>query len=290
MIGKLSQLGRATVSTTALVLVMVVSAVACDQTRAAELPAPLASHLVLRVSDAMLNSLVGNIHFERQTDVRDTVLGTSVFGTARIVGEPRVVLAPSAEQATFYIVFHGTVCSRTVGYNGPAIIYSRSETRFSATRKIAFDPKKGFYALAPELKSHTRIFVDGIGSTCGGLVGRIVRRRAARLEIARRPEATEIVRQKTGRRIIAAFDRTTEERLARLNSQPQFRTLALLQPCGPSAPAIRLTPAAQHPRMCKSPPASVTRALWSSGHQRVPTRASPCLSRCGCTTRSLGRE
>lgn len=191
-------------------------------------PAEDPAHLVVRVSGEMLNSLVGDLQFERQAEVRDNVLGTAVFGVAQISGQPRVELTPSPDQATFRIVFQGTVNSQTIGYNGPAIIHSRSETRFAAARQMVFDPARGFFALEPQVEAHTQIFTNQIGSTRGGLIGRIVRRRAARLARERRADATEIARQKNSQRILAAFDEVTRERLAKLNSQPQLRALALV--------------------------------------------------------------
>ncbi|MDX1948447.1 MAG: hypothetical protein SFU86_23870 [Pirellulaceae bacterium] len=207
---------------------LLLAGVARAQTTSDPASQATAAHLVVRVSGDMLNSLVGDLQFERQATVRDNILGTAVLGVAQIAGQPRVELTPSPDRATFRIVFRGTVNAQTIGYNGPAIIHSRSETRFAAARQIVFDPARGFFALDPQVEARTQIFTDQIGSTRGGLLGRIIRRRAARLELARRGEATEIARQKNSQRILAAFDEVTRERLARLNSQPQLRALALV--------------------------------------------------------------
>jgi hypothetical protein len=181
----------------------------------------------LRISEAMLNTALENRLYDRETDVRDTILGTAVTGRARIVGQPRAQLIPSADRATFNLIFEGTVCSRTIGYNGPAILRSRGETRFTATRQIVFEPGKGYSALPPQISTSTKLFSEGIGSTRRGIVGLIVRRRAARLEMEQRPQATAIVRQKTERRILATFDRATDEHLARLNDS-QSRSVGAL--------------------------------------------------------------
>ncbi len=86
--------------------------------------------VVLRISEAMLNSLVNNKAFDRQIDVRDVILGTSIYGTVRIVGKPGIKLADSPDQATFHIIFDGTAYSQTTGYNGPAIIEAVRQLRF----------------------------------------------------------------------------------------------------------------------------------------------------------------
>jgi hypothetical protein len=185
-----------------------------------------ANRVIVRVSDAMLGSLMGKQDVDRQVDVRDVILGTSVYGQARIVGKPGVKLAESQDQATFYIILSGAAYSRTTGYNGPAIIYSRSVTTFTAAKQIVFEPGKGFHGLPPTVTARTQVFVEGIGSTRSGLIGNIVRRRAASIQAARHAEATEIARQKAERRIAAAFDRDSEQRLARLNWIADLRSTA----------------------------------------------------------------
>src|SRR5262245_21408389 len=160
-----------------------------------------AHRVVLRLSEGMLNSLWGNQWIDRQADVRDNILGTSIYGRARVVGASRVQLAESPDQARFQMLFQGTAYSRTTGYNGPAIIYSRAVTAFTATKQIVAEAGDGFRAWPSQVWARTQTFVEGIGSTRGGLVGRIVQRRAARSEAELHAEATEIARQKTARRV-----------------------------------------------------------------------------------------
>ena len=199
---------------------------------AAETPAVVAKaalpahRVVLRVSQKTLSSLVDTKDVDRQVDVRDVILGTSIAGRAHVVGKPAVALMDSPEQATFKLVLNGTVHSRTTGYNGPAIIYSRSVTTFTATKQIVFEPGKGFHGLPSQVTARTQVFVEGIASTRRGLIGGIVRRRAAKMEAQRHGEATEIARQKAEWRIAETFDRSSEQRLARLNVVADFRSAA----------------------------------------------------------------
>jgi hypothetical protein len=191
------------------------------------------SHLVLRLSAGLLNSLMEQ-GFQRDTEVRDNILGTEIYGRARIVANPAVQLRESPDQATFYVVIQGTAHSRSTGYNGPAILYNRSVTNFTATKQVVFDPGRGFYALPPQVQARTQTYLDGVGSTRRGIVGRIVRRRANQQATARHDESQEIAQQKAERRIAAAFDRHVEQRLARLNRAAEFRSLAVaaLRPNG----------------------------------------------------------
>jgi hypothetical protein len=91
---------------------------------------------------------------------------------------------------------------------------------------VVFEPGKGFYGLPSQVSAHTETFVEGISSTRRGLIGRMITRRARKIESAQHAEATEIARQKAEARIKSGFDRSSEQRLARLNKVADFRTLA----------------------------------------------------------------
>jgi hypothetical protein len=215
-----------------------VGAQVCGQEPGAvEKSEPPAHRIVLRLSDEMLNSLM-NQGFAREVDVRDVILGTTIQGKATISATPGVQLKECPDQATFQVVVNGTAQSRSTGYNGPAIIHSRSVTSFVATRQVVFDPGRGFYTLPAQVQARTQTFIDRIDSTRRGIVGRIVRRRAAREASARHAAATEIARQKAEQRIALAFDRQMEERLARLNWVANFRQMAVaaLRPAEGSEP------------------------------------------------------
>src|SRR5262245_24549551 len=98
--------------------------------------------VVLRISKTILNSLVAGKSIDREVPVSEVILGTPVTGTARVLGEPRVELQPSEDQARFLMVISGTVHSQTTGRNGPAVIDGRSITYFTAIKPIVFEPGK----------------------------------------------------------------------------------------------------------------------------------------------------
>jgi len=198
---------------------------------------PCSHRVVVRLSDQLLNSLMTK-GFSRETEVRDVILGTQIYGQARIDATPGVTLAECPDQATFQVTVEGTAHSRSIGYNGPAIIYSRSVTTFTATKQVVFEPGRGFYALPPKVLARTQTFTDGVGSSRGGIVGRVVRRKAGQQVAARHAESQEIARQKAEQRIALAFDRHMEQRLARLNRAAEFRSLviATLRPAGSGEP------------------------------------------------------
>jgi hypothetical protein len=199
-------------------------AVSSDRTPAENLPC---HRVVFRISDQVLNSLMDQRQIDREVDVDDVILGTTVRGKAHIVGNTFVQPNASPEQALFTIHFRGVVVSRTVGHNGPAILHNVATTHFTATKQVVFTPGQGFRGLEPSVVAKTECRLEGVDSTRQGLIGRMVRRRAELAAEERRPQATEIARQRAEQRILAAFETSSEERLAKLNQRADFKSLAV---------------------------------------------------------------
>ena len=185
--------------------------------------------IVVRLSEEWFTSRIDK-EIEEDSPVDQVILGTRVRGTARTLGKPTVRLDRDPDNASLQVVFTGTTTSRTIGRNGPAVIYSRSLTQFTATKRIAFEAGKGFYALPAEIQATTRTTTEDIRSTRRGLVGRLVVRRAWRKVAENKPLTTEIARRSAQARIRAAFDRQMEAMLAQLNRAADLReTLAMLR-------------------------------------------------------------
>ena len=187
-----------------------------------------AQRVVVRVSKSLLESLNHGQKIAVQRTLQDVILGTSVYGRTQVVGKPIATLVEDTDEAAFEITFTGQATSNSTGYNGPAIISSHAITSFVATKRVVFEPGAGFRGLPPQVAARTQIFVDGIDSTTRGLVGRIVRRGASETEAAQHAEVTEIVRQKTMRRIAAEFEQGRAERLDRLNSMADLSAIIAL--------------------------------------------------------------
>jgi hypothetical protein len=192
----------------------------------------------LRLSAAMLNSLVDK-PIDRQVPIRDMVLGTPVTGVARITGVPQVRLEPSSDQARFNVVITGTVYSRTLGRSGPAVIQGHSITRFTATKQVVFEPGQGFRGLPPQINAQAQCFTDGIQSMRGGLIGRIVVRRASTEIAQHHSQLTAIAQDRAVRRIADAFERHMDERLARLNRAVEIRAMLANLRDEATSPAIQ---------------------------------------------------
>ncbi|HEY2414825.1 MAG TPA: hypothetical protein VGI40_21450 [Pirellulaceae bacterium] len=186
-------------------------------------PVERPAHLFVARISANVLSQQFNRRVDRTVPVRDVVLGTPVSGAARIVGQPQVELVPCSNEARFNMVFSGTVYSRTAGYAGPATVYGHSITYFKATKEVVFEPGKGFQALPSKIAATTHCYTDDIAPSRGGLIGRIVQRRASEEVAAQHPQITAIARQRAVRRIEAAFDREMASRIAHLNQSVDFQ-------------------------------------------------------------------
>lgn len=70
--------------------------------------------------------------------IYDNILGVSISGTAHMVGRLNVGLAESADSAVIETKMVGTVHSDTVGYKGPATVWSKGTTSVTATMPLRF--------------------------------------------------------------------------------------------------------------------------------------------------------
>jgi hypothetical protein len=191
-----------------------------DASAGRERPAHL---VVVRISESLISSLI-NRTIDIEAPVRDFILDSTVRGAARLTGEPVVQLKPSEECARFTVVLTGTVQSRTTARNGPAVIHGHSVTHFKATKELVFEPGKGFRGDLPKVYAQTQCFTDDVRSTRGGILGRLVQRRAQNEVAASHDEVVDIVRDRAARRIAYAFESYMQERLARLNRALEFQT------------------------------------------------------------------
>lgn len=208
----------------AVILVSTSSLSAEEATSATAVPAKL---VVVRLTpDVFASALDKAVDLETQVD--DVILGARVLGHAHTTGKPLVEFMEDPRTAGFHVVLHGTTASRTTGHKGPVTVRSRSETRFTATKQVLFDPEKGFYALPTRVNARTRTVTDGIATRRNGPIGRLIRRKAAEQVEENKPLTTEIARQKAERRIAELFDQRMEPQIARLNQSLQFRESLLV--------------------------------------------------------------
>jgi hypothetical protein len=185
--------------------------------------------MILRVSERYLEELFAR-DIDKRSPVTRVVLGTHARGTAHTLGRADVDTKPDSDDAAFSVQIFGTTAARTVGRNGPAIIYSYSVTRWTASKIVRFDGDE-FTSTPATITSDTQICPMGANSILPGLRGRIVSRIASRRAVEYNSEAECITNRDTERRVLADVDRVIDGKIAKLNNRLESRPLmALLLP------------------------------------------------------------
>ena len=69
----------------------------------------------------------------------------------------------------------GMNSSRTVGHNGPAIIYSTSRTSLDGEKRFYIDAE-GIHAIPAQVNAHVRTRVTGVATNKGPILDRIIKK------------------------------------------------------------------------------------------------------------------
>lgn len=147
---------------------------------------------------------------ERHNAVSDVILGTQINGWATTVGRTGAQLEAGDERALLSVTFAGTIRSRTVGTNGPAVLHSYSETLFEARSRLVL-ASAGVYAVPANTTARTSTTTYDIESTLPGLRGRIVERAAWRKSSELRSRADQIAAQRAANRISTALNQEMKQ-------------------------------------------------------------------------------
>lgn len=169
---------------------------------------------IIQVSGEWIET-ASQVPVELDEPVREWILGTDVRGTGHIVGSRAICLVPSEHCAQFAIKVEGVLESDTIGYNGPARIYSHSRTPFVAQKLIQFGPEG--LEIKPafcEASAHTDI--QDVDVTCRS---RCVEKIAWRRTWQQKPAAEQEAAWKAERRIARRVDSESQSRLAEAQSQ-----------------------------------------------------------------------
>lgn len=138
---------------------------------------------------------------DQQEPVRDVILGTDIYGTGHTKGNLEVKLVPDAKRAAFDIILLGTTASETVGYKGPAQIYSTGTTGIGARKRFRLDTE-GLAAEPSAANAKTRNRINCIQTTRGRrLVQRIAWKRALRQESTAEYIASRHAEQRVNQRL-----------------------------------------------------------------------------------------
>jgi len=170
---------------TLLAVALTVAVLAVSQNEAQSPPTRLAEDapypMVVRIDKSALSQIV-NSEVDETRPVDKVVLGTHAVGRSRTLGTIRAALISDSTEASFDVRFLGKTTSTTVGTQEPAVIYSRTFTDFDCTRRVTFDPRKGFVVVGDVwIDGKTRLVFDGFAATKQfgrQLICRIAARRA----------------------------------------------------------------------------------------------------------------
>jgi len=135
-------------------------------------------NLLVRVTAPLLAAGIER-PIDETAPVRDVIRGTTVRGTGRTEGHVSVALIPDPEKAVIETRLSATNNSRTTGYNGPALIYTRGKTSLEGVKRLMADAD-GVRSSPAKSEARTSTRFTGFGSTKNGFVGRFVERIAAR--------------------------------------------------------------------------------------------------------------
>lgn len=179
-------------------------------------------HIIVRVSGEYFAPLI-----ERPIDetlpVDEEILGVRAVGDARVQAQPVLILTDDPRRAAFTVALSGKIDSRTTGRKGPVEIRSRSATQFTAIKRVAFEPGRGFVGQPAQIETQTDSRTERILPDRGGPLGRAIERRAWLRVVQSRQAVEQIIRGKIELRIQDTFERLLAARLARVNWLAQQR-------------------------------------------------------------------
>jgi len=157
----------------------------------------------------------------KQTDVSDCILGTSISGTAEFQGRTNLEMVDDALGATFHLRMRGEVQSVNTGYNRGVTILSRGVTSVAACKPITLQTA-GLSSAGAIAHCCTATRITGIcAKSC--LIEKIARKRASRSK----HKAESIASRHAERRVAAQMDEEAGDLLGQASEmyQEKFRKL-----------------------------------------------------------------
>ncbi len=151
--------------------------------------------------------------------VREIILGTDVRGTGHITGDRTLRLMPASNRAELAIVVTGSIAATTIGYNGPARIYSQGETPFTA-RKVVRISAAGVEILPAQADARTRTKINDVDVTCRA---RCVEKIAWKRTFQQKPLAEMEASRRAEIRLDRRIDEEADARLKELQTSFEGR-------------------------------------------------------------------
>lgn len=164
---------------------------------------------------------------DRMQPVNDNILGTSVHGTAHVVGRTDVKMLTNPDQAGYQILLAAVANSNSVGYNRSVVIYSTGVTQLNGEKKIHFDDEIGGMSPSPAVASASTC--TSINNICAR--SRLVEKIAWKRALASKAEAESIASAHAADRLRGEMDSQAVESTRSVNSnfQDKYRRPLLIR-------------------------------------------------------------
>jgi hypothetical protein len=145
--------------------------------------------------------------------VRDNILGTSVAGTAQMLGRTRLVMNDNPRAASLTILLGGTAYSNTIGHNGPVTIYSTGATSLSGQKLIEMTDA-GMIGYRATAAGRTSTSINGI-SAKHQFIERMAWKRAGQ----QKGQAEAVASQHAAARVAGQMDAEAGRMIAEQNAR-----------------------------------------------------------------------
>lgn len=162
--------------------------------------------------------------------VRDVILGTDIYGTGHTLGKVELNLIPNDQQAHYELVFGGAVDADSVGYNGPATVYSTSRTTFTSRKQVLLG-SRGITALPARTSARVSSHTNGLSTSINvPLLRRVVKNIAWKQVNQKQGQAEAIAARHAESRISSRFNDEVSGKLAEANGKfNKFLVLPMLR-------------------------------------------------------------
>ena len=170
------------------------------------------ANVFVRVKSEVVGAGIGG-PVDEVAPIDDCILGTTIHGTGRTVGQSTVALVPSSEFGVLDIHLSATNTSQNVGYNGPVCIQTSGVTGISACKRVWIN-SDGWFAHPAVACAETHTTIQCISAMNGRqMVENIAWRRAGKQQ----SEAECIASQHAEQRVNERVDRQSADMLQQAN-------------------------------------------------------------------------
>lgn len=223
--------------------------------------------------DFLVDTLGGDV--DEEEPVVDVIMGTRIRGTGRTIGKVAFDCVAATDRAVITAQFAGTNHSKTVGHNRSALIYSTGTTHLQGATTLFVD-EDGLAVSCSRAAADVNNRINCIGSTKGGLVGKIVVKVASKKAPQQQAEAECIAARHAECRLSHKLDHQAAELVEQANSDYRRRLRLPLTRFDALPRAVDVT---------TSDDALSIRVLQDGGRRLAAPAKAPPVSKSGAALR-----